>query len=103
MKKRQVISAETSKKVREALETVVAKGSGKGAFVDTYRVGGKTGTAQKAQNGRYLENNHIVSFVGFAPVDDPQIVVYVAVDNPKGTIQFGGVVAAPIVGRSHEG
>ena len=97
--KRKVISKETSKEIREALETVVAKGSGKGAFVDGYRVGGKTGTAQKAQNGRYLENNFIVSFIGFAPADDPQIVVYIAIDNPKGTVQFGGVVAAPIVGR----
>ncbi|RBP95142.1 stage V sporulation protein D (sporulation-specific penicillin-binding protein) [Cytobacillus firmus] len=97
--KRKVISKETSDEIRQALESVVAKGSGKKAFVDGYRVGGKTGTAQKAQNGRYLENNHIVSFIGFAPADDPQLVVYVAVDNPKGTIQFGGVVAAPIVGE----
>lgn len=97
--KRKVISEETSEKVRYALEHVVAKGTGKGAFVDGYRVGGKTGTAQKAKDGRYLENNHIVSFIGFAPADDPQIVVYVAVDNPKETVQFGGVVAAPIVGK----
>lgn len=97
--KRKVISKETSDEIRKALESVVAKGSGKKAFVDGYRVGGKTGTAQKAQNGRYLENNHIVSFIGFAPADDPQLVVYVAVDNPKGTVQFGGVVAAPIVGE----
>ncbi|CAM3410295.1 stage V sporulation protein D [Cytobacillus oceanisediminis] len=97
--KRKVISKETSDEIRLALESVVAKGSGKKAFVDGYRVGGKTGTAQKAQNGRYLENNHIVSFIGFAPADDPQLVVYVAVDNPKGTVQFGGVVAAPIVGE----
>lgn len=96
--KRRVISEETSKEIRHALESVVAKGSGKNAFVESYRVGGKTGTAQKAKNGRYLENNHIVSFIGFAPADDPQIVIYVAVDNPKGTVQFGGVVAAPIVG-----
>ncbi|GLB61223.1 stage V sporulation protein D [Cytobacillus sp. NCCP-133] len=97
--KRKVISKETSDGIRYALENVVAKGSGKKAFVEGYRVGGKTGTAQKAQNGRYLENNHIVSFIGFAPADDPQLVVYVAVDNPKGTVQFGGVVAAPIVGE----
>ncbi|MCT8139028.1 stage V sporulation protein D [Anaerobacillus sp. CMMVII] len=97
--KRRVISDETSALVRYALENVVAKGTGKGAFVEGYRVGGKTGTAQKAQGGRYLENNHIVSFIGFAPADDPQIVVYVAIDNPKGTVQFGGVVAAPIVGK----
>jgi len=98
--KRQVISHETSKKVREALESVVAKGTGRNAYVDGYRVGGKTGTAQKVgPNGGYLKDNHIVSFIGFAPADDPQIVVYVGVDNPKGTVQFGGVVAAPIVGK----
>ncbi|TYR82632.1 stage V sporulation protein D [Priestia megaterium] len=100
--KRKVISEETSKQVRFVLESVVAQGTGKNAFVEGYRVGGKTGTAQKAQNGKYLENNHIVSFIGFAPADDPQIVVYVAVDNPKGTTQFGGVVAAPIVGKMIE-
>ncbi|OMD17899.1 stage V sporulation protein D [Paenibacillus odorifer] len=93
---RQVISEETSKKVRAALESVVAKGTGRPAFIDGYRVGGKTGTAQKVVNGRYSPTEHIVSFIGFAPADDPQIVVYTAVDNPKG-IQFGGVVAAPIV------
>lgn len=97
--KRRVISEETSKELRYALESVVANGTGRNAFVDGYRVGGKTGTAQKAKDGVYLENNHIVSFIGFAPADDPQIVVYLAIDNPKGTIQFGGTVAAPIVGK----
>lgn len=98
--KRQVISHETSEKVRYALESVVAKGTGRNAYVEGYRVGGKTGTAQKvAPGGGYLENNHIVSFIGFAPADDPQIVVYIGVDNPKNTVQFGGVVAAPIVGK----
>ena len=98
MEKRKVISKETSEKVRYALENVVAKGSGKGAFIDGYRVGGKTGTAQKVKDGKYLENNYIVSFIGFAPADDPEIVVYVAVDNPKGVTQFGGVVAAQLLG-----
>ncbi len=94
---RQVISEETSKEVRETLESVVANGTGRNAYIDGYRVGGKTGTAQKVgPNGGYLQNNHIVSFVGFAPADQPEILVYVAIDNPKG-IQFGGVVAAPIV------
>lgn len=94
-----VISTETSEQVRETLESVVAKGTGRRAFVDGYRVAGKTGTAQKVgPDGRYLENNHIVSFIGIAPADDPEIVVYVAVDNPQG-VQFGGVVSAPIVKR----
>lgn len=102
VEKRRVISEETSNQVRYALESVVAQGTGKNAFVEGYRVGGKTGTAQKVQNGRYMENNHIVSFIGFAPADDPQIVVYLAIDNPKGTVQFGGVVAAPVVGNIME-
>ncbi|MNC24195.1 Stage V sporulation protein D [compost metagenome] len=93
---REVISPETSQKVRESLEKVVALGTGRNAFVDGYRVGGKTGTAQKVVNGRYSASEHIVSFIGFAPADNPKLVVYIAVDNPKG-IQFGGLIAAPIV------
>ena len=81
------------------LKVLSPKDTGGKAFVDGYRIGGKTGTAQKAQNGRYLENNYIVSFMGFAPADDPQIVVYVAVIIQKGTIQFGSQVSAPIVGN----
>lgn len=97
--KDRVISPETSKEMRQALESVVAKGTGRPAYVDGYRVGGKTGTAQKVgKDGKYLADDHIVSFIGFAPADDPEIVVLVAIDNPKNTIQFGGVVAAPIVG-----
>ncbi|MFX3674194.1 MAG: penicillin-binding transpeptidase domain-containing protein [Paenisporosarcina sp.] len=98
-KVRQVISEDASKKVREALESVVAKGSGRQAYRDFMRIGGKTGTAQKAVNGRYVQGQYIVSFIGFAPIDDPQIVVYVAVDNPKHAMQFGGVIVAPIVGQ----
>lgn len=98
-KVRQVISEETSKQVRESLESVVANGSGRNAFRDTMRIGGKTGTAQKAVNGRYVEGQYIVSFIGFAPANDPEIVVYVAIDNPKHVVQFGGVIAAPIVGE----
>ncbi|NQX65461.1 stage V sporulation protein D [Paenibacillus alba] len=93
---RNVISEGTSKQVREALESVVALGTGRNAFIDGYRVGGKTGTAQKVINGRYSPDEHIVSFIGFAPADNPKIVIYAAVDDPKG-IQFGGLIAAPLV------
>ena len=93
---RQVISEETSSLVRYALESVVANGSGKNAYIENYRVGGKTGTAQKVENGSYLDGNYILSFMGFLPADDPEIVVYVAIDNPKGVTQYGGVVSAPI-------
>lgn len=93
---RQVISKESSETVRMALETVVAYGTGRNAYIEGYRVGGKTGTAQKVQNGHYLSGNYIVSFIGFLPADNPKAVVYVAIDNPKGVVQFGGTVSAPI-------
>ncbi len=95
-KVRQVITEETSAKVREALESVVANGSGRTSYIDGYRVGGKTGTAQKVQDGKYLSNNYILSFIGFLPADNPQVVVYIAIDNPKGTVQYGGTTVGPI-------
>ena len=93
---RKVISDDTSAKVRYALESVVARGTGHNAYIAGYRVGGKTGTAQKAVNGSYLSGNYITSFIGFLPADDPQVIVYIAIDNAKGITQYGGTVAAPI-------
>lgn len=93
---RKVISEDTSKKVRYALESVVARGTGHNAYIPDYRVGGKTGTAQKAENGHYLTGNYITSFIGFMPANDPKVVIYIAVDNAKGVSQYGGTVAAPI-------
>ena len=93
---RKVISDETSEMVRFALESVVANGTGKNAYIENYRVGGKTGTAQKVKNGVYMSGNYIVSFMGFMPADKPEYVVYVAIDNPKGITQYGGTVSAPI-------
>ena len=94
--KRQVIKEETSKKVRDALESVLTDGGGRNAYINGYRIGGKTGTAQKAVNGSYVGSGYILSFVGVAPIDDPQIVLYVAMDNPKNCIQYGGTTVAPI-------
>lgn len=94
---RNVIKESTSEKVRYALESVVANGTGRNAYIEGYRVGGKTGTAQKVKDGKYMVGNYILSFIGFMPADDPQILVYVAIDNPKGVVQYGGTVAAPIV------
>lgn len=93
---RKVISEDTSKKVRYALESVVTNGTGRTAFIDGYRVGGKTGTAQKVKDGRYMVGNYIVSFIGFLPANDPEVVVYIAIDNAKGITQYGGTIAAPI-------
>lgn len=95
-KVRQVISKETSSEVRRALESVVTNGSGRNAYIEGYRVGGKTGTAQKVENGAYMVGNYILSFIGFLPADDPQVVVYVAINNPKRVVQYGGVVSAPV-------
>jgi stage V sporulation protein D (sporulation-specific penicillin-binding protein) len=95
--KRKVISNETSALMRDALEHVVSLGGGRNAYIDGYRVGGKTGTAQKAVNGVYQSGNYNLSMIAAAPMDDPQVVVYVAIDNPKSAIQYGGTVAGPIV------
>ena len=97
--KSQVVSEQTSEQVRHALELVVANGSGRQAYRDGLRIAGKTGTAQKVENNRYKEGDYIVSFIGFAPANDPEILVYVAVDHPKSALQFGSVIAAPIVGQ----
>nr|WP_188880835.1 stage V sporulation protein D [Alicyclobacillus cellulosilyticus] len=98
---RRVISEQTAAEVRSALESVVAQGSGGNAYLDGYRVAGKTGTAQVAKNGRYEPNHYIVSFIGMAPADHPRLVAYVAVDHPrpKDNVVFGGTIAAPIVGN----
>lgn len=93
---KQVISEDTSKLVRFALESVVANGTGKNAYIENYRIGGKTGTAQTVENGVYSTSKYILSFIGFMPADNPQIVVYVAIQNAKNVVQYGGTVSAPI-------
>ena len=93
---RRVISEESSSLVRTVLESVVSQGTGKNAYIENYRVGGKTGTAQKVKDGKYMVGNYIVSFIGFLPADNPEYVVYVAVDYPKGVTQYGGTVSAPL-------
>ena len=94
---RRVIGESTSTQVREILESVVSEGSGKNASIPGYRVGGKTGTAQKYEDGKIASGKLIASFIGFAPADDPEYVCLILVDEPKvGTI-FGSTVAAPYV------
>lgn len=100
---RRVISEDTSALMRHALESVCALGTGRNAYVNGYRVGGKTGTAQTVdENGHYSSSNYILSFLGAAPMNDPEIVVYLAIEGAKNTVQYGGVVAAPIVGEIFE-
>ena len=99
LKKENLISKNTSEVVKYVLESVVANGSGRNAYVENYRVGGKTGTAQKVgPDGHYMVGNYILSFIGFMPANDPEYVVYIAIDNARGVVQYGGTVAAPIAG-----
>ena len=96
---RKVISEETSNKMRYALESVVARGGGRAAYIDGYRIGGKTGTAQKVENGRYLVNNYIMSFMSVVPSNDPKAVFYIAIDNPKNTALLSSYTTTPIARR----
>ncbi len=97
--KRQVISEETSKLVCEMLENVVTQGSGKNAYVAGYRIGGKTGTSEKIDlENKTGKKEHILSFVGIAPMDDPQYACLVLLDEPSLTNAYGSTIAAPVVG-----
>lgn len=99
-----VISEETSKKIREMLQNVVDKGTGKNAYIEGYNVGGKTGTAQTVDinTGAYGKNK-IASFIAEAPSDNPKVSVLVTIDGPKSTSEAGGTVAAPVAKRILEG
>ncbi len=99
-----VLSAETSLKMRRLMRLVVTRGTGGKADVAGYRVGGKTGTADKSTDGGYRDGALISSFVGVFPSDDPRYVLVALLDEPKGTARTfnfatGGWVAAPVVGR----
>ena len=100
---RQVISEDTSAYMREAMEQVVASGTGKNAYVSGYRIGGKTATSEILQEEGDTENRYTASFIGVAPMDDPQIAVLVAIsDIPESSPHGGGAIAAPVVARIME-
>ena len=92
---RQVVSEETSALVRQCLEYVVSSGTGRNGQVHGYRIGGKTGTAQKYVDGKVSHDKHICSFLGFAPMDDPEIGLLLIVDEPSVRPDYGSTVAAP--------
>ena len=89
------ISEETSAIVRQLLENAVENGGGRNAYIPGYRVGGKTGTAQKYVNGKVSSDVHVCSFLGFAPMDDPEIGLLIIVDEPSVRPDYGSTVAAP--------
>lgn len=96
--KKHIVSGKTSQTMRELLESVVAEGSGKNAYVEGYRIGGKTATSQTLPRSA---NKYISSFVGFAPADDPQILGMCVIYNPQG-VYYGGTIAAPVIGKIFE-
>ncbi|MBR2246477.1 MAG: stage V sporulation protein D, partial [Bacilli bacterium] len=98
-KLRKVISKRTSSIMRYGLESVVAKGGGKSAYIEGYRIGGKTGTAQKVKDGKYLDNNYIMSFMAVVPSNNPKAVLYLAIDNPKDTAMLSSYTTTPIARR----
>lgn len=94
--KRKVISKKTSDEMRMMMEKVVSEGTGSNAYLPGYRVGGKTGTAQKIVDGRYVQGKYMASFVAVAPADDPQVAILVVIDEPGTGQYYGGTVAAPV-------
>lgn len=94
---RRVISEDVADTVCRMLESVVSNGTGSKAYVAGYRVGGKSGTAQKPGVGGYQEGKYIASFCAVAPVDDPRVVMLVMIDEPGGDLYQGGQVAAPLL------
>ena len=96
------ISEKASALLSSMLEGVVRDGSGKKAYIEGYRIGGKTGTAQKYENGRIAAGKYVSSFVGFFPSDDPQYLCLIVVDEPQGTY-YGSAVAAPLAKEVFQG
>ena len=90
---RQILSEDTSATMRAVLETVVSEGGGKKAYIEGYRIGGKTATSQTLPRSA---NKYISSFIGFAPADDPQVIGMAIIYNPQG-IYYGGTIAAPVI------
>ena len=91
----QVLNANVSGGLNPLLGAVVSSGGGKHAKIDGYEIGGKTGTAQKYENGKIAEGKYVASFIGFYPTDVPRYAVLVIIDEPQGAY-YGGVVASPV-------
>jgi stage V sporulation protein D (sporulation-specific penicillin-binding protein) len=95
---RKVFSEDTSEKMLKAMESVVSEGSGRSAYVPGYSVGGKTGTAQKVIDGKYVDGKYITSFVAVAPTYDPEILILMSIDEPKESY-YASTIVAPLIGE----
>ena len=91
--KKGIVSEKTSATMRTLLESVVAEGGGSKAYIEGYRIGGKTATSQTLPRSAH---KYIASFIGFAPADAPQVIGMVVIHNPQG-IYYGGTIAAPVL------
>ena len=91
--KKNVVSDRTSETMRVLLESVVSEGGGSKAYIEGYRIGGKTATSQTLPRSAH---KYISSFIGFAPADNPQVLALIVIHNPQG-IYYGGTIAAPVV------
>jgi membrane peptidoglycan carboxypeptidase len=99
---RRAISSETASEMTSIMESVVERGTARAAQVPGYKVAGKTGTAEKIVDGRYSDEKHNASFVGFVPSRQPVLTILVMIDTPRGEAYTGGAVAAPIFQRIAE-
>ncbi|MDO6354412.1 stage V sporulation protein D [Caloramator sp. CAR-1] len=93
---KQTISKETANKLLLMLESVVKNGAANKAYIEGYRIGGKTGTAQKVIDGRYAPGKYISSFAAIAPIDDPKVVIFLSIDEPDPSNYYAGSTAAPL-------
>ncbi len=96
---RNTISKQTATTLSKILEGVVSEGTGMEAFIDGYRIAGKTGTSETFENGKRSKDKYVASFMGFAPADNPQISVLIILDHPSGDSYYGGKVAAPVAAQ----
>jgi cell division protein FtsI/penicillin-binding protein 2 len=96
-----VLDARLADRLTSMLESVVVEGTGASARIPGYRVAGKTGTAQRAVNGGFDDENHVAWFAGFFPLPDPKLVVVVAIENPRADF-WGSTAAAPVFARIGE-